>query len=149
MDVGLARHDPKPEAPPSWMEEHAGLVGIMAVALVLVLGSFLLSALTPPPPPPPAAQMAVTYGPAKVWGEGSGSQLRSVSVKARNLSGVEAQGVKVFFELSGRRYPLDGPATVAAGQEGQYSGQINLRVSADEKGAVAIECSNCGVQPRP
>lgn len=143
MEVGLSRHQPKPQAPPGWMEEYAGLVGVMAVVLVLVLGSFLVSALTPPPPPPPPAQMAVTYGPAKVWAEGSGSQLKTVSVKARNIAGVAAHGVKVFFELTGRRYPLEGPAEVAAGEEREYSGQINVRTSAEEKGGVVIECDNC------
>ncbi len=149
MEVGLARHKPKPEISPSWAEEYAGTLGVLGLVVVVLLGGWLASELLPPPPPPPAAQMAVTYGPAKVWGDGSSSQLRSVSVKARNVSGVEAQGVKVFFELSGRRFPLDGPGVVASGQEGEYRGQVNVRVSGDEKGGVAIECSNCGGQPRP
>lgn len=143
MEVGLARHNRKPEVPPTWVEEHAGLLGVLGLAAILLLGGFLVSALLPGPPPPPLAQMAVTYGPAKVWGEGSGGQLRSVAIKARNLSAVEARGVRVFFELSGRRFPLEGPAAVAAGQESQYTGQINVRVSADEKGAIAIQCDNC------
>jgi hypothetical protein len=148
MEVGLARHRPKVEAPPSWKEEYAGLMGVLGLVAVVLGGGWIGSALLPPPAPPPSAQLAVTYGPAKVWSAGSGSQLRSVSIKARNVSGVNAEGVKVFFEVSGRRYPLDGPTAVAPGQESQYAGQINMHVAAEEKGAVGIECGNCVTTPR-
>jgi hypothetical protein len=144
MDVGLNRHNRKSqEQPPGWVEEYGAFIAVVGVGLLVLGGGALISPFLPGPPPPAKAQMVVTYGPAKVWGEGTGSQLKSVSVKAQNVSATEAKGIKVSFEASVGRFPLEGPVAVPPGQEAEFKGPINVRLSAEDQGRVVVECENC------
>jgi hypothetical protein len=144
MEVGLARHrKDKARELPVWMEEYGSWLIIGALVLFVVLGAGVFSLLAGPPPLPPAAQLVVSYGPVKVWGEGAGTRLNSVSLKVRNVGAVQAEGVTVALTVPGRSFPLTGPAVLAVGAESEFAGPINVTFAANEQLSIAVQCVNC------
>jgi hypothetical protein len=144
MEVGLSRHNKrKARELPVWLEEYGSWLLIAAIVIVLSLGAILVTFFAAPPPPPPSAQLVISYGPVKVWGEGSGTRLSSVSVKVRNVASIQAEGVAIALAIPGRSFPLAGPTVLAAGVEGEFSSSINVTLAPTDQASIVMQCGNC------
>jgi hypothetical protein len=144
MEVGLARHRKEQvKQLPLWFEEYGSWLIIILIVLLVFVGAAGLSFVGGSPPLPPSAQLVVSYGPVKVWGEGAGTRLSSVSLKVRNIGVIQADGVAVVLTVPGRSFPLAGPATLGAGAECEFSGSINVTLSPTDQVAVGLHCGNC------
>ncbi len=145
LEVGLARHRKRRKFLPVWLEERLGWVGIVGLIVLFGLPVRLLFNISGgvPPTEQPKTRLILTFGPAKVWKEGTASHLKSATIKVKNVGSAPALGVQTAIHVRTRDILLSGPDTLEPGAEATYSGEANVSVLEKEQIDVSFGCINC------
>jgi hypothetical protein len=117
-----------------------GAILLFYVTPVYVLGWFDAPVVEAPKP---RAALIVTFGPRRVYAEGSSTRVKSIEVKVVNRGEVPAEEISVFGEVRGSRFPLRGPLSLAVGASGTYIGDVTVSLSADDQVRTVLLCQTC------
>jgi hypothetical protein len=145
LEVGLGRHRKRRKSMPPWLEERLGWIGVVGLIVLFGLPIKLMlnvsGGVAPPDAPP--TELILTFGPAKVWKEGTASHLKSATIKVRNVGNAPALGVQAAIHIRSRNIALLGPDRLEPGAEATYSGEANVSVLEQEQINVSFGCFNC------
>jgi hypothetical protein len=147
LEVGLARYRKKESVIPPWLVERMGWIGVVVLIFVFGLPIKLLwnFAGGPPPTSQPKTSLILTFGPAKVWKEGTSSHLKSATIKIKNVGSAPALGVEAMVYVRTNAIPLSGPDTLEPGAEATYTGEANVSLLENERLDTSFGCINCAV----
>ncbi len=146
LEVGLERHRKRRHFLPKWVEEHLGWIGVIALFVLFGLPVKLLLNVfggVAPAAEEPKTRLVLTYGPAKVWKEGTASHLKSATIKVKNVGSAPALGVQTSISIRSRAIPLSGPDHLEPGAEATYTGEANMSVLEKEQIDISFGCYNC------
>lgn len=131
---------------PEWVQEYAGLMVIGAIILFVLGPIIIIKNLTPqenPYDPTKMARIQVSYGPVRLYAEGSNTKVESLKVTVKNYGPAAAAGVKVSAQLFGKDYPLSGADTILVGHTLDFEGPIGVHLSLKDIVTISARCSNC------
>jgi hypothetical protein len=145
LEVGLGRHRKRRMKLPPWLEERLGWIGVVGLIVLFGLPIQLMlnvsGGVAPPDAPP--TRLILTFGPAKVWKEGTASHLKSATIKVKNVGSAPALGVQTAIHVRSHNIALSGPDRLEPGAEATYSGEANVSVLEKEQIDVSFGCLNC------
>jgi ankyrin repeat protein len=104
---------------------------------------------TPAPTPvrperPETTQVRALGRPTGVWVRKGGLTLDSVTVRAKNMSHIEAKEVKVKVRLpDGDIVAVTGPTTLGRFETGTYTASVGKEIFSGKKLKAIVTCGNC------
>lgn len=145
LEVGLGRYRKRRFKLPPWLEERLGWIGV--VGLIVLFGlpiQFMLKVSGGvAPPETPRTRLILTFGPAKVWKEGTSSHLKTATIRVKNVGNSPALGVQTAIHVRSHDIALSGPDRLEPGEEGTYTGEANVSVLEKEQVDISLGCFNC------
>jgi len=122
-----------------------GWIGVLVLIVVFGLPLRILWNVMggPPPSSHPKTSLVMTFGPAKVWKEGTASHLKSAAIKIKNVGEAPALGVEALVYVRSKAIPLAGPDTLEPGAEATYTGEANVSLLENERLDTSFGCINC------
>jgi hypothetical protein len=130
---------------PPWLGERLGWIVIVGMIVFFGLPLKILWNVfgADPPVSEPPTRLVLTFGPAKVWKEGTASHLQSATIKLKNVGDTPALGIQTHVSVRSIHIPLLGPDTLQPGAEASYTGEANVSMRESERLDISFGCINC------